>query len=168
MRRFCVWRAGRNSEEISLLRFSLARVAGESGSAPGEDGTEACVGQDARDGVTVITLNLDPSFFHGASRATRLLHFFRQSLFFGLTDSDKSCDDGYGLTAPMRSRTKNIHSSSLAFWCACRRIGWNANRRIGWGRRQCHILRRRERTLPWKRPVTYGNVFFLFHPQPCG
>ncbi len=96
---------------------------GENGSATGEDGTEARVGQDARDGVTMITLNLDPSLFHGPSRATRLLHFFGQSLFLGLADSDKSCDNRHGLPAPMRGRTQDIHSPTMSLRCGCWLIG---------------------------------------------
>ena len=48
-----------------------------SASATGEDGTESRFTQDARDSVTVIALNLDPSFFEGTSGTTSSLHFFR-------------------------------------------------------------------------------------------
>ena len=49
----------------------------DSGSTTGEDGTKSHFAQDARDSVTVIALNLDPSFLHGASGTTSLLHFLR-------------------------------------------------------------------------------------------
>ena len=48
-----------------LLFFASKYWVG-GGSSTGEAGMEASIGQDARDRVTVITLNLDPSFFYGA------------------------------------------------------------------------------------------------------
>ena len=71
------------------------------GSAAGEDGTEARIAQDACDSVAVITLNLDPSFFHGASGTASPLHFFRQPLSLGLTDTDKSGDNRHRLPTPV-------------------------------------------------------------------
>src|SRR5688572_22124590 len=101
----------------SFRFFCLGR--GGSGLATREDGAEARVGQDACDSVTVITLNLDPSFFDGASSTTSLLHVFRQPLFLGLTDADKSCDDCHCLPSPVRGRTKDIHPAAISFW-----FGW--------------------------------------------
>src|SRR5688572_29711655 len=90
---------------------------GEVGLATGEDGTETRVGQDACDSVSVITLNLDQSFFYGASSTTSLLHFLRQPLFLGLTDPDKSCDYCHYLPSPVRSRTTDIHPPTISFCC---------------------------------------------------
>jgi hypothetical protein len=64
----------------------------------------------------VITLNLDPSFYYGASSTTSLLHFLRQPLFLGLTDPDKSCDNCHGLPSPVGGRTKDIHPLAISFW----------------------------------------------------
>ena len=104
------------------------RGVGKSGSATGEDGTEACIGQDACDSVAVITLNLDSSFFHGASGTTGLLHFFRQPLFLRLADTDKSCDYRHRLPTPVRGRTNDIHPPTGSFWCSWCPIGKIAGR----------------------------------------
>ena len=75
------------------------------------------MGQDARDSVAVIALNLDPSFFYGASGTTSLLHFFRQPFFLGLTDTDKSSDNRHRLPTAVRGRTDNIHPPTVSFRC---------------------------------------------------
>ena len=142
--------------------FGNSRGAvGESGSATGEDGTESRFGQDARDSVTVLALNLDPSFLHGASGTTSLLHFFRQPLLLWLTDTDKSCDNCHRLPTPVRGRTNDIHPPTISFWCGWCLISWIASRWLGSSRRQ--ILQRSERTLPCEQLITHGNVFLFFH-----
>ena len=108
----------RNTVRIDRQNLhELTRGGRKSGSATGEDRTEACVGQDACDSITVISLNLDPSFLHGASGATCLLHFFRQPLFLCLTDTNESCDNCHRLPAPVRGRTNDVYPSTISFWC---------------------------------------------------
>ena len=95
----------------------------KSGSATGEDGKETCIGQDACDSVAVITLNLDSSFFHGASGTTGPLHCFRQPLFLRLAGTDKSCDNRDRLPTPVRGRPNDIHPPTVSFWCGWCPIG---------------------------------------------
>ena len=138
-------------------------VPEKSGSATGEDGTESRVRQDARDSVTVLAVNLDPPFLHGASGPTSLLHFFRQPLLLRLTDTDKSCDNGHRLPPAVRGRTNDIHAPTIAVlsgWCLFIQV---ASRWLCSRRRQRHILQRSEWTLPCEQLITGGNVFLLFH-----
>src|SRR5687767_2068882 len=99
--------------------------------ATGEDRTKARVSQDAGDSVTVITLNLDPSLFDGATSTTSLLHFLRQPLFLGLTDTDKSCDDRHCLSSPVRGRAKDIHPAAISFGFGCGLLSEIPSRGLG-------------------------------------
>ena len=75
-------------------------------------------GQDARDGFTLVTLNLDPAFLHRATDATGFLHLFGEVLFLCLPKPDKTRDDRHGLAAAVRGLTNDIDPPAVFLWKA--------------------------------------------------
>ncbi len=53
---------------------------------------KVCFGQDSRNFLALVSLNLDLTILHGAACATGALHQFSQLFFFGQTDPNKFID----------------------------------------------------------------------------
>ena len=93
-------------------------------SSSGEHRAETGLGQNSRNRLALVTLDLDPSFLQRATGAAGFLHLLGERLFFIQTDAGESSDDRYGLATSVRSLTNDIDSSTVFLPRDARAIAW--------------------------------------------
>ena len=77
--------------KVQLFLLGLGQAKGRFHPSPSsKHRVKTGADQDTGDGLTLVALNLNPSFLHRPSGAARLLHFFGESLFLRETDADEA------------------------------------------------------------------------------